>query len=324
MISFPPGPLLVRADGRPTVFPALGVYIQLEPTIPEDEERYAAAIGQIKSWVGERLRWTLTTTFACPEQFRPTDFDYVLDHARAAKPPPPVADKAVSDIALRHHVKTRLDFSMICHAAPEAIDGSPFTFAFHAEVPDDKSALSLRLPTCLVVTVPTDWPLEDFRTRVVALVTSLRVGWASAGLTYSGWEEDWFDAMHGLTYAHARRHPGFDIGEYAEHGNAFVNYVRTVNWLTFIGPALASRIPAPVATDRVPIERLGDVLLFQAGPEPRAGNINRLEIPEEYRQVDAMIRPVRAPDPKISVDFCLPWSERSTAEWLRRFERLPF
>jgi len=91
---------------------------------------------------------------------------------------------------LRHLALTRLEFSMISKGGVDDVDASPFSFAFYCAAPDDQQTLGLDLPTCMMLTVPVDCPLADFSSRFRALVSMLRVRWANAGYSYSGWEED--------------------------------------------------------------------------------------------------------------------------------------
>jgi hypothetical protein len=319
---FPPQALVTRSDGSPILFPVLGVFIQLEPPQPDDVERYRAAAALVRDWIGSELRWTLTTTFSVPEKFRASDLDYFEDHARASIRPPTSGDVAIDRMQMRLQVKSQLDFSMSCYGAEEDDDASPFSFHFHSEVPDDKSALSMTLPTSLLVTVPTDWPLEDFRQRALALIATLRVRWANAGLTYSGADDQAYVETHQATFAHARRYPGFDMPEFVELGLAFHDRIRSVNWLTVLGPALLVQ-PLPVATsDSVQVFQVGNCLALQAGEAPSAGDINRLIFPPGYQAADAMVRKVRSPRPTDSIHFLHPWDADTSARWLRRFEHM--
>jgi hypothetical protein len=320
---FPPQPLTTRSDGSPLLFPALGVFVQLEPPQPDDAERYNAAAALVRDWIGNELRWTLTTTFSAPEKFRASDLDYFEDHARASVRPASSGDVEIDRMQLRLQVISQLDFSMCCYGAEDDVDASPFSFHFHSEVPDDKAALSMTLPTSLLLTVPTDWPLDDLRQRALALIAALRVRWANVGLTYSGADDQSYVETHQAIYAHARRHPGFDMPEFVELGSAFHDRIRSVSWLTVLGPALLTQ-PLPIAaSDVVTVFQVGNCLALQAGEAPSAGDMNRLIFPAGYRAADAMVRKVRSPGPKDTIHFLHPWSEETSTRWLRRFESGP-
>lgn len=321
-MDYPQDPLLKLSDGLALAWPVLGVYVQLEPAVAEDEDRYAAAVSMVKDWIGAELRWTHTTTFATPQPFRPTDFDFVVDHARASDLPPVDPRDELSVMLRRHHVMTRLDFSMESYGGAEDNGGSPFSFAFHAEVPDPETSLKASLPTCLRVTVPTSTDLGEFYARVTSLLSVLRIRWASAGLTYSGATIQWYDEVHEAIYQHARRHPGFDVPVFIEQGNAFANRVRSINWLTWIGPELARRVPSASGSNLLRIDTVPGAVLVQAGDRPVAGDTNRFGLPPAYRAADALVRAVRARE---DIHFLFPWTEKTTTDWLRRFERrLPF
>jgi len=99
--------------------------------------------------------------------------------------------------------------------------------------------------------------------------------------------------------------------------------IRSVNWLTFLGPAfvseLAKRKALLASNDLVTVSKAGDNnLVLQAGPMPQEGDINRLQVPAAYRRADEMVRPMRA---RQDIDFYEPWTEATTKAWLRRFER---
>ena len=61
---------------------------------------------------------------------------------------------------------------------------------------------------------------------------------------------------------------------------------------------------------------MGDAIVLQAGDAPEPGDVNRLDVPMSYRRADQMVRPVRAR----AGNFSMPWDERTTEEWLTRFE----
>ncbi len=314
-------PLVKLADDTPLLFPVLACYVQLEPAEPSDAARFEKTAELVLDWIGSELKWTHTTVFSCPEPFRATDFDYFVDHASATTPPEMTGDRETDEMLIRHQVLARLDFSMGSKGGLEDIHASPFSFAFHCDIPDDKHALALDLPTCLMVTVPVDWPLDDFGQRFRSLLGLLRVRWANAGYSYSGWDDDFYDEVHDGIYAHARRHPGFDVPEFVEQGVAFHENVRSVSWLTFVGPRLRPRLAPSPRLYHATVEETANGLLVQAGATPGAGDTNRRDFPSAYCEADAVVRRVRAPGPSETVDFLHPWTVETTATWLHRFER---
>ena len=63
----------------------------------------------------------------------------------------------------------------------------------------------------------------------------------------------------------------------------------------------------------------GDGVVIQAGGAPERGDVNRRQVPPAYREVDALVRPLRAAS-GVDLPFFAPWDEGSIERWLRRFE----
>lgn len=90
-----------------------------------------------------------------------------------------------------------------------------------------------------------------------------------------------------------------------------------------IGPDLAAQLEAlhgrPLRTETlVQVSTAGSATVLRAGAQPEAGDTNRRALPLAYVRADEMIRPIRAAE---GLDFCDSWSESTTSDWLRRFER---
>jgi hypothetical protein len=101
--------------------------------------------------------------------------------------------------------------------------------------------------------------------------------------------------------------------------NAFHERARTASFLTFVGPALAAKVPgAPTADELVSVSKAGDAICLRAGERPLPGDANRSDVPAAYVRADRKIRPIRAID---GIHFMAPWTESTTRDWLTRFER---
>ncbi len=167
------------------------------------------------------------------------------------------------------------------------------------------------------LTVPTSWPFEDFRQRVVDIASKLRLRWASAGYTYSGIEDFFPEEYWKAVSGHCYRYPGSDVGAYSPFMLQLYDKIRSVNWLTFLGAALTTEVTIPPAHGLVQISKSEHGTLLTAGGEPQRGDLNRLIVPPAYVDADAIVRAVRLAS---GIEFMDPFDETSTARWLRRFE----
>lgn len=307
----------------PILFPALGASFHLDPLTPSHQGALAEAHALVLDWIGGALRWTHNSAFPSLEPFRAEDLDYALGFTRLLETRLEGLPPALHLAAINLRASLVQDFSVDCHGAAGPTAGSPYQYRFFGTVGDGPEPREL-LPTraMMRVTVPATWPLDDFRARATALAKILPVRWGNAGLAYAGWELNWYNEVRAGVFAHARRYPGFDMGQYAILMNELHNAMRTVSWLNFLGPELAARVAAAggvlASTDVVSVWTEGPLTVAQAGPEPEAGDINRLDVPRAYAQADAMLRPARlAP----GINFYGPWDDDTTGRWLTRFER---
>jgi hypothetical protein len=210
-------------------------------------------------------------------------------------------------------------FGLACHGARERNDASPTTFRFYARVaPGDTDTGRFTTRAMIAFTCEESYPLDRFAALVDSVAAALPIRWGNAGLGYGAWELDRYGETRDAIYAHARRYPGFDVGQHATLMSTLHDHIRTVSWLTFIGPALTSRIVRPDGDPLVDIVPLGGGVRVRAGERPEAGDANRLMYPRAYMRADRIARGARAAD---GVHFFAPWSEATTVAWLRRFER---
>jgi hypothetical protein len=122
------------------------------------------------------------------------------------------------------------------------------------------------------------------------------------------------------------RYPGVDVGEYVAFTEEFYDVMRTVNWLTFLGPSMLRDLSTTQAAllkqaSAATVEALSsETVVLKAGSVPRRGDVNRLDIPEAYAEVDKMVRARRcdgtddAGDP---ITFFGAWLR--TEQWFLRF-----
>jgi hypothetical protein len=315
-------PLATSARGTPLLYGALGLSLHLEALVAADGERLVAACERALEWIGPKLRWSWSAVAPEVRAFRPDDFDLV-----ASVP----GQLAIEDLASHTTARAKqgaammaaakIDrFGIACHGGGERNEASPFSFRFYMTAsPPAAEGEPLVTRAMLALTVPESWPLEDFVTRTTAIASDLRLRWGAAGLAYGAWEFDRYGDTRDAIHAHARRHPGYDVGQHATLMNAFHDRVRTTSFLTFVGPALAATPGVALASDElVTASKAGDAICLRAGERPLRGDVNRNDVPAAYVRADRKIKPIRASD---GIHFMAPWTESTTHDWLVRFER---
>lgn len=322
----PPGRALTESEGgAPILYGVLGAIFHLESLLPEDAARIERANAMVFDWFGSELAWTLNSRVGFTERFRPIDLAYAAAFpGDLVAPLEHVADPRAFEVAILAAATARSPFGLDCRGGADDRHASPYSYRFYAEINGAYSGFpQLTTSAALRVSVPTSWPLDDFRARVMALAETLRLRHGAAGLMYSGWEVTWYHHVDRAIYAHARRFPGFDTGFYVALMNEFHARIRSVNWLTFVGPLLLAELvkgssARPTSDALVEVTEVGPNLMLQAGPRPEAGDVNRLSYPPAYVRADEMVRAVRAGG---GVSFFDAWTEATTERWLRRFEK---
>lgn len=107
--------------------------------------------------------------------------------------------------------------------------------------------------------------------------------------------------------------------------------IRTVNWLTIIGDRYVEALGGRAALtgmvpDDVTLHDYDGGVLIQAGAEPELGDVNNGIWPEKYRNINAILRPLRFEDyknaPMDLIRFPDPMDRyQETLAWVRRFDR---
>lgn len=311
--------------GEPVAHRALGATFHLERLSPAHAPALEHAVALVTDWLGEHLRHEHASFLDLPQRFRPSTLDYVPSFCDQLDDAVPTGDADVDSFTAQLARRVRTDFHVVAHGSESPFGCSPFRFEFWAELPDDDASQSepglVSAYSVLEVSVPTTWDLADFQAKTLALAASLPVRWGVAGLTYSTFlpcdQERSFDRI----YAHARRHPGFDAPFYVRNLVPFFDALRTVSWITLLGPELARRLPeVPRSTSLVEVARMGGLLGLRAGARPEGGDVNRLHYPPAYVEADRLLRALRASSGEDLV-FPGPWEEDEVTSWLRRFER---
>ena len=315
-VAIDPGSPLAETNGNPTVFSALGAFFHLEPIELDDEARLDRVNDLVMEWFGPRLRWTQAPFIKGIPPFRRSDLDYLSGYCRTLELP---SEPSAREAAIDFHFG-RDDYSLRCCGGEKESHASPYRYGFWSTFGGDPPGSRFQACPVLSLTVPDTWPHEDFAARVTAIARELRLRWATAGLTYATWTVYEYQTAERAIFAHARRHWGYDVPEYLLHTARFLDEIRSINWLTFLGPALAERLREEgkelVSAGPLEVRAEGDALRIRAGARPEAGDVNRLQIPAAYQAADALVRPVRSSGGML---FSGGWTRDQTAEWLQRF-----
>jgi hypothetical protein len=300
-------------DGAPLAYACRGFAFHLEVLGLADGEGLAKACERIAAIHGDKLKWGYSSVHAEVERFAPD----VLDLVSAFPAQMRLKDPKLSAGALAMEAAHYDRFGVACHGGAKRNDGSPSTFRFFASVAPASPVL--RADAMIAATFPASMPDEELASLATNVAADLRIRWGAAGLAFGAWELDRYGATRDALFAHARRHPGFDLGQHSTWMRAFHDRLRTVSWLTFVGPALAAKLspPALKGDDIVTVTKKGETYVFQAGAAPASGDVNRDEFPHAYVEVDRRLREVRAE----GIHFYAPWTSASSERWLRRFEK---
>ncbi|WP_437483312.1 type VI immunity family protein [Sorangium sp. So ce1014] len=320
--SIEPGEPLASENGVPKVYSALGAFFHCELVEPDDEARFDRVNELVLGWFGPRLRWSSAPFLRTVPAFRQTDLDYVSGYCRTLELPrdPPIDRQAALDFHFG-----RNDYSIHFGGGRTAAAASPYSYGFWATFFTDPPEERFRVCPVLSLTVPDTWPHQDFAARVSAIAAELRLRWAAAGLTYATWDVYGYKTSDEAIYKHARRFHGYDVPHYLNATARLHDAIRSVNWLTFVGPALAERLRQAgkklESAGPLVVSPVGTSVLLRAGDRPERGDINRLQVPPAYVAADALVRPVRAGGTAAEslVFFGSPWSVPETSDWLQRF-----
>lgn len=317
--------VITQRRGEPLLYSALGMYLHLEPLVPDDEERLERACLRIERDFGKTLRHSFADFLGEVVPFDATDFEYVSTAASRLKQTSNGETEAEQIVAAQLGKLTIDDLQVLFKGGLDPEVADPTSVSFWMEIPEVKAGAGyFRAYSVLALTVPLDFELERFRALCTDVATLLRVRWGNAGHTYASWEL--YDAITApkARYAHARRHPGCDVGEYTRCVEQFHRRIRSVNWLTFLGESMVDDLTKASAhglteSAGITIARQDHLTVIQAGAYPEYGDVNRSDIPEKYRKVDAMLRPIRAAEVD-GMTWSGAWSDDTITQWLRRFE----
>lgn len=139
-----------------------------------------------------------------------------------------------------------------------------------------------------------------------------------------GWQAPRADL---IAYPYAARFPGLELDSPSTHSLKCRDGIKGVNWLTFVGDTLLERLGGRAgarglaAAAAVPVEEYPKGMLFQAGPVPQIGDLEAGLVPEAYRTVARLLKPLRSPHKDIIIHTPPGIDARAFAQtWLSRFD----
>lgn len=182
--------------------------------------------------------------------------------------------------------------------------------------------------------LPASWPehvgYDQYRATVHGWCEKLKPAYGTAGLSilFNEGRQGLSDRL--LAFPIARRFPGLDL---PEHSRWYVRMnrlkrraIRTINWLTFIDDGLVTELGGQAGLKEqlgasCPVLPYEGGVIIQAGDRPQLGDIDRGLIPEDYRRVAEVLKPIIFDEhdrPLIDVPPPLNALEE-TGKWVRRF-----
>ncbi len=310
----------LASDGVvPILWGTYAACFQLESLLPEDEPRFVEAHAEIANRLGDQLKWSWATPFPTTQRFSLTDFEMVDLRCRQLGRKGGVGSP---EIYAKMGVTSVSRFFLAAHGGAKENEASPYGYRYFSEVPELGSSAILPTQSALTVTVPVSMGVEEFEQMVLRIGSLLRCRWAAAGYGYAGWKYTQHNATRDAIFAHSKRFHGFDVGLESGWMPDFHRRIRSVSWLTFVGPELLAELGGAAALStthpEVSVQPTANGAWLKASATPAICDINRLQISPAYLAVDALLRKVRASN---DLNFAHPWSEKTTEDWLRRFER---
>lgn len=126
-------------------------------------------------------------------------------------------------------------------------------------------------------------------------------------------------------YAIARRFPGLEVDYPVSHLRHLGTGIKGVNWLTVLSDSWleASGGKASLRTqldESFVFHDFSGGTIIQAGPHPQLGDINRRDIPEHYRVLSRLLKPIRAAYPDVLQADAEGFDDARTQQWLSRFD----
>lgn len=202
---------------------------------------------------------------------------------------------------------------------PEAT--SDKAFFFRAIESKKRGALRLVLPTSLIQSSP-----DTLRELTRALALNFNFDSGHAGYCFN-WSDDitlGFYARSKLFHL-GMRYPGIDIPSMATTLFIVPDGIKGINWLTLVGTKHLERLGSlenlcKMLGDQILVDNLVHGVMFQAGPAPETGDVNRHHVLPLYHRVGRVLSRIRATEhPPFIIRGKLA-DDDATQEWLSRFD----
>ena len=335
------GLLASDESGVPSLYAVLRADLYLEPVIDADADPIRHAVTRIVSLLGDNLHYTLNWN---RNSMRPRVIRYHAKHAKhfadaigvltGTKYGDKFGRMLVTgefhqevDIAIKGPPRLPAGGK----ETKETDAASPWGVLFQGEIADAPVDDALPAPAVLSWSVPVSLDLRNFAESVTYVASGLLVSWGVAGYGYASWDYASSSALARerrshlpALYTHANDHMGFDVGLHHGYLQDLQENIRTVNWLTLVGPRLRSRIKG-TADDRIEMHRTEAFTLLRASERPHTGGDEGGRA--AYAAVDALLRPIRLSggmEGNALRKACGGYFNSADAEaWLRRFEAGP-
>jgi len=219
-------------------------------------------------------------------------------------------------------------WSLIYHAGEKASDASDIEFYTlnSGDTPqgDDTSFLRIHFP----VSILKDTPALLERIRHWCGLIQPDHGYAGFSFAHShGYERG--EAVS-YEYIMAQRFPGLDVYDNVHHSLKLGHHIKGADWLVILSDAFLNRIGGlPQIRERMgslPVLDYPGGAILQAGPLPQLGDTEQDLPMTEYRQVAAIIEPLRHKNYKGGAEMLAPgpkFTGSSYMQWLARFSPEP-
>ena len=182
----------------------------------------------------------------------------------------------------------------------------------------------------LSATLPLSWFKQPFRDQFIDLAhrfcNLLHPYHGYAGLAVISPIAYWAAREVELSvYPIARRFPGLEVDYPISHVRHLENGIKGVNWLTILADNWLeklggkSHLQIQLGKDFIFYDYPGGVII-QAGTHPQVGDVNRQNIPEHYRKLSRLLKPIRVDYPDVLHGDPRGFNQERTQEWFNRFD----
>ena len=216
-------------------------------------------------------------------------------------------------------------WSFCCHGGQNVDDASMFTMEVVCSAAWEEEL------SYFTATLPINWFTEHGGS-----LAGLVQGWCSKLQAYHGYSGlGIISALDTSTsrraeekvYALGRRFPCLEVDYPISHLRHLSNGIKGINWLTILGSKWVEQLGGTgklrsQLDNSFIFHNYSGGLVIQAGPHPQMGDVNRQNIPELYRILSRVLKPVRVDYPVGMQHGETPnyFDKERTNEWLARFD----